>query len=88
MPFPREAERLAGTPDDDEHYVYASDPITLSQGVLERSCSPLLLVNGIQDSVFPLEDDCLLLQHTELLQQAEIVPQSRMLDDLSGAHSI
>lgn len=29
--------------------------------------------------------DALLLQHTELIQQPEIVPQSRMLHNLSGA---
>ena len=45
-----------------------------TQGVLERPCAPLLLMNGIQDSVFPIEDDYLLLQHTELMQQGEIVP--------------
>ena len=58
----------------------------LRQGVLERPCAPLLLANGIQDSVFPIADDYLLLQHTELMQQGEIVPQSRMLHDLSGTH--
>jgi hypothetical protein len=31
--------------------------------------------------LFPIEHDYLLLQHTELKQQAEIVPQSQMLHD-------
>ena len=64
------------TPDEDEHYLYTiALQSRLRQGVLERPCAPLLLVNGIQDSDFPIEEDYLLLQHTELLQQAEIVPQ-------------
>jgi esterase FrsA len=35
----------------------------LDQGILEQPCAPLLLVNGVQDSVFPIEDMQLLLEH-------------------------
>jgi len=28
----------------------------LKQGVIDRPCAPLLLVNGTQDSIFPIED--------------------------------
>lgn len=35
----------------------------LDQGVLEHPCAPLLLVNGTQDSIFPIEDMHLLLEH-------------------------
>jgi esterase FrsA len=35
----------------------------LEQGVLEKKCAPLLLVNGIHDSIFPIEDMYLLLEH-------------------------
>lgn len=35
----------------------------LKQGVLDQPCAPLLLVNGTEDSIFPIEDMVLLLQH-------------------------
>jgi esterase FrsA len=35
----------------------------LSQGVLSRTCAPLLCVNGVNDSVFPIADMYLLLEH-------------------------
>jgi esterase FrsA len=35
----------------------------LSQGVLSRPCAPLLCVNGVNDSVFPIADMYLLLEH-------------------------
>lgn len=35
----------------------------LKQGVLDRPCAPLLLVNGVEDSIFPIEDMYLLLAH-------------------------
>jgi pimeloyl-ACP methyl ester carboxylesterase len=35
----------------------------LHQGVLDQPCAPLLLVNGTQDSVFPIQDMYLLLEH-------------------------
>lgn len=33
------------------------------QGVLERPCAPLLLINGIYDTIFPIADMYLLLEH-------------------------
>ena len=35
----------------------------LDQGVVDRPCAPLFLVNGVQDSIFPIEDMRLLLEH-------------------------
>jgi pimeloyl-ACP methyl ester carboxylesterase len=35
----------------------------LDQGVLDRPCAPLLCINGVEDSVFPIEDMHLLLRH-------------------------
>lgn len=35
----------------------------LKQGVIDRPCTPLLLVNGTQDTIFPIEDMYLLLEH-------------------------
>jgi esterase FrsA len=35
----------------------------LDQGVLGRPCAPLLLVNGARDTVFPIQDMYLLLEH-------------------------
>jgi pimeloyl-ACP methyl ester carboxylesterase len=35
----------------------------LAQGVLEMPCAPLLLVNGIHDTVFPIADMQVLLEH-------------------------
>jgi esterase FrsA len=35
----------------------------LDQGVLDRPCAPLLCVNGRDDSVFPIADHYLLLEH-------------------------
>jgi hypothetical protein len=35
----------------------------LTQGVLDRPCAPLLCINGVDDSVFPIADHYLLLEH-------------------------
>jgi esterase FrsA len=35
----------------------------LDQGVLDLPCAPMLCINGIQDSIFPIEDQYLLLEH-------------------------
>lgn len=35
----------------------------LEQGILERPCAPLLCVNGINDTVFPIADMYLLVEH-------------------------
>ena len=42
---------------------YAPKLSLLKQGILDRPCAPLLLVNGIYDSVFPIKDYYLLLKH-------------------------
>jgi len=35
----------------------------LNQGILDQPCAPLLCINGIRDSVFPIADNYLLLEH-------------------------
>lgn len=35
----------------------------LRQGLLDQSCAPLLLINGLKDTVFPISDMYLLLEH-------------------------
>ncbi|HLY65200.1 MAG TPA: alpha/beta hydrolase [Chloroflexota bacterium] len=35
----------------------------LEQGILERPCAPMLCINGLHDSTFPVADQYLLLQH-------------------------
>ncbi len=37
----------------------------LDQDLLDRACAPLLLVNGVLDSIFPIRDMYLLLEHGE-----------------------
>lgn len=47
----------------EEWVQYAPKLSLLKQGILDRPCAPLLLVNGIYDSVFPIKDYYLLLEH-------------------------
>jgi len=42
---------------------YAPRLSLLDQGILDKPCAPLLCVNGIDDSVFPIEDMYLLLRN-------------------------
>jgi esterase FrsA len=42
---------------------YAPKLSLIKQGILDKSSAPLLLVNGIHDSVFPIKDYYLLLEH-------------------------
>ena len=42
---------------------YAPRLSLVEQGVLDQPCAPLLLVNGLHDTVFPIEDMYLLLEH-------------------------
>ena len=42
---------------------YAPKLSLLDQGILERPCAPLLCINGLQDSTFPILDHFLLLEH-------------------------
>jgi pimeloyl-ACP methyl ester carboxylesterase len=47
-----------------EEWVEFSPRLSLvDQGILDRRCAPLLCVNGINDSVFPIADMYLLLEH-------------------------
>jgi pimeloyl-ACP methyl ester carboxylesterase len=60
------AETLAcafGRSTGEEWVEYAPKLSLLDQGVLENPCAPLLCVNGINDSVFPIEDMYMLLEH-------------------------
>jgi esterase FrsA len=60
------AETLAcafGRSSAEEWVEYAPKLSLLDQGILERACAPLLCVNGINDSVFPIADMYLLLEH-------------------------
>ncbi|MBI2756834.1 MAG: alpha/beta hydrolase [Chloroflexi bacterium] len=49
----------------------------LELGVLDQPCAPLLLVNGLQDTVFPIADLHLLLQHGSP-KSARIFPVGHM----------
>ncbi len=60
------AETLAsafGRAGFDEWVDYCPRLSLLKQGVLDRPCTKLLLVNGTQDTIFPIEDMHLLLEH-------------------------
>jgi esterase FrsA len=60
------AETLAcafGRSTADEWVEYAPKLSLLDQGVLDKPCAPLLCVNGVDDSVFPIADMHLLLEH-------------------------
>ncbi|MBM4262706.1 MAG: alpha/beta fold hydrolase [Deltaproteobacteria bacterium] len=47
----------------EEWIEYSPKLSLLDQGVLERPCAPLLCVNGVNDTVFPIADMYLLLEH-------------------------
>jgi pimeloyl-ACP methyl ester carboxylesterase len=60
------AETLAcafGGTSADDWIGYAPKLSLLDQGILDQPCAPLLCVNGVQDSVFPIADMYLLLEH-------------------------
>ena len=60
------AETLAaafGRRTRDEWIAYAPRLSLLRLGLLDAPCAPLLLVNGVDDSVFPIADMHLLLEH-------------------------
>lgn len=56
---------------------YAPRLSLLDQGVLDRPSAPLLCVNGVDDSVFPIEDMYLLLQHGSV-KSARFFPGGHM----------
>jgi len=47
----------------DEWVAYAPRLSLLRQGILDQPCAPLLLINGVKDTVFPIQDMYLLLEH-------------------------
>ncbi len=47
----------------DEWVSYAPRLSLLDQGVLDQPCAPMLCINGVHDSVFPVADQHLLLEH-------------------------
>jgi esterase FrsA len=60
------AETLAcafGRATYDEWVEYAPRLSLVRQGVLDQPCAPLLLINGLKDSVFPIADMYVLLEH-------------------------
>ena len=60
------AETLAsafGARSYDDWVAMAPSLSLLEQGILEQPCAPLLLVNGKHDTIFPVEDMYLLLEH-------------------------
>jgi cephalosporin-C deacetylase-like acetyl esterase len=60
------AETLAaafGGSSYEEWVAHAPRLSLLDQGILENPCAPLLLVNGVKDSVFPIQDMYLLLEY-------------------------
>lgn len=60
------AETLAcafGRSTGEEWIEYAPKLSLLDQKILDQPCAPLLCVNGINDSVFPIADMQLLLEH-------------------------
>jgi esterase FrsA len=60
------AETLAcafGRTTAEEWVEYSPRLSLLDQGILDRPCAPLLCVNGVNDSVFPIADMYLLLEH-------------------------
>ena len=67
------AETLAcafGRSTGEEWIEYAPKLSLLDQGILDQPCAPLLCVNGVKDSVFPIADMYLLFEHGK----SEIVP--------------
>ncbi|MSP38226.1 MAG: alpha/beta hydrolase [Deltaproteobacteria bacterium] len=60
------AETLAcafGRSSAEEWIEYAPKLSLLDRGLLDKPCAPLLCVNGVNDSVFPIADMYLLLEH-------------------------
>ncbi len=52
-----------GLSSSEEWKAYAPKLSLLRQGILDQESAPLLLVNGVHDSVFPIKDYYLLLEH-------------------------
>jgi surfactin synthase thioesterase subunit len=54
---------MLGAADDAEYVAFFQRLSLLDQGLLDRPCAPLLLVNGKEDRQCPVEDIHLLLEH-------------------------
>jgi hypothetical protein len=54
---------MAGVPDYETYVQRAPALSLLDQGVLERPCAPLLLVNGKEDRQVPIADLYVVLEH-------------------------
>jgi esterase FrsA len=61
----------------DEWVEYAPQLSLLRQGILDQPCADILVVNGLHDSVFPISDCYLLLEHG-LPKSARIFDASHM----------
>ncbi|HSV84470.1 MAG TPA: alpha/beta fold hydrolase [Ramlibacter sp.] len=55
--------RMLGAADDKEYVAFFQRLSLLDQGLLDRPCAPLLLVNGKEDRQCPVADIHLLLEH-------------------------
>lgn len=55
--------RMLGATNDAEYVEFFGRMSLLDQGLLDRPCAPLLLVNGKEDKQCPVEDIFLLLEH-------------------------
>lgn len=74
------AETLAcafGRATFDDWLAYAPALSLQSQGLLDKPCAPLLCINGVDDSVFPISDHYLLLQRGDV-KSARFFPGGHM----------
>ncbi|KAI1094194.1 yellowish-green 1-like protein [Rostrohypoxylon terebratum] len=55
----------------------------LSTGILDKPCTRLLLVNGTEDDIFPIDDYYLCLQHGDP-KEARFVPGTKHMGDPEG----
>jgi len=65
------AETLAcafGLSTYDEWVEYSPQLSLLDQGIIDEPCAPLLILNGVNDSVFPIADMHILLEHGDAKQ--------------------
>ncbi len=70
------ARAFGGTTEED--WIALAPSLSLLRlGILDRPCAPLLLVNGVDDSVFPIADMYLLLEHGEA-KSARFFPTGHM----------
>ena len=61
----------------EEWVEYAPKLSLLSQGIRDQPCAPLLVVNGLNDSTFPISDSYLLLEHGDR-KSARFYPAGHM----------